>query len=339
MPKKLKITSRKKTPWDKKVDLEPIEQFIKDKYIDSYNYKHPDLTDTNEAALLNSYELDSCQFCGSTRIQKRGYTKNGLQRYYCTNCKKSFTVLSNTLFNDHKISLTEWIEFCLDIFRFESTNVASKTNKNAYTTSKYWLKKLFIILENIQDDLVLQGDSIQIDETYYKVSKGDTKYKNGKQLRGLSRNQYCIGIGYDGKNVYAKVEGFGKTSSIKTKETFINHIQKGSHIIHDKEKSHKILVKELNLTEEVYDSKEIKKLEGEKNPLYEINQKCFMLKKFLDSHSGFNREDIQDYINLFCFIQNPPTEKLEKVKIILDSAIRGARTLKYRDAFKKSNGK
>ena len=40
--------------------------------------------------------------------------------------------------------------------------------------------------------------------------------KERMQLRGLSKNQHCVGIGYDGTNVYAHLEGLGKTTKQKT---------------------------------------------------------------------------------------------------------------------------
>lgn len=116
--------------------------------------------------------------------------------------------------------MTEWIKFCLNIFRYESISVSSKTNKNSFNTSKYWLHKLFLVLEDIQDSIILQG-TVQIDETFFSVIKSDKIMKDEKQLRGLSNNQRCIGIGYDGMNVYAHLEGFGKTNKYTVKTTFI----------------------------------------------------------------------------------------------------------------------
>lgn len=257
MTTKYKNHSRKKTPWDHNNDLSPMESFIKSKYLDSYDYKHPSIKDTKEADLLNSYEVSCCKRCNSLDFKKKGFTKNGIQRYFCNTCKRYFNVLTSTLFDNHKISISEWIEFCLDIFRFESINLTSKTNKNSFTTSKYWLYKLFYIIEDIQDDIVLEGN-VYIDETFYPVIESNKIVKDGKKLRGLSKNQICIGIAYDGRYVYARVEGFGKTSQKKTKDTFINHIKAGSHLIHDKEKSHKILIKELKLTDKSYDANKLK---------------------------------------------------------------------------------
>lgn len=332
MTTKYKNHSRKKTPWDHNNDLSPMESFIKSKYLDSYDYKHPSIKDTKEADLLNSYEVSCCKRCNSLDFKKKGFTKNGIQRYFCNTCKRYFNVLTSTLFDNHKISISEWIEFCLDIFRFESINLTSKTNKNSFTTSKYWLYKLFYIIEDIQDDIVLEGN-VYIDETFYPVIESNKIVKDGKKLRGLSKNQICIGIAYDGRYVYARVEGFGKTSQKKTKDTFINHIKAGSHLIHDKEKSHKILIKELKLTDESYDANKLKKYKDKDNPLNPINRQCYLLKRFLRSHSGFDRDDIQCYINLYCFISNPPVNKLEKVEIILNRAIDFTKSLKYRDFY------
>lgn len=334
MKNKYRNTSRRKTPWDQSCELSPLEVFIKSNYLDTFNTKHPRLMNTNEAVLLNSFEVYFCKHCTSSLIVKRGHTKNGIQRYVCKECGRTFNILTNTLFDNHKISVTEWIEFCLNIFRYESISVTSKTNKNSFNTSKYWLHKLFLVLEDIQDCIVLQG-TVQIDETFFSVIKSDKIMKDGKQLRGLSKNQHCIGIGYDGTNVYAHLEGFGKTSQKKTMETFYCHIKQGSHLIHDKEKSHRILVNKLQLIDEVYDANDLKKLDDKDNPLDPINNQCDLLKRFLSAHNGFDREDFQNYLNLFCFIQNPPYAKLEKVEILLNSAIHLTKSLKYRDFYVK----
>ena len=332
MTTKYKNRSRKKTPWDNNSNLSPMENFIKSKYLDSYNYKHPMIKKTKEADLLNAYEVTYCKRCASFDIKKKGFTKNGIQRYYCNTCKRYFNVLTGTMFDNHKISISEWIEYCLDIFGYWSINLTSKINKNSFTPSKYWLYKLFYIIEDIQNDIVLEGN-VYIDETFYPVAGSDKTIKDGKKLRGLSKDQICIGIAYDGKYVYARIEGFGKTSQKKTKEAFMNHIKPGSHLIHDKEKSHKILIKELALTDEAYDANELKKCKDKDNLLSPINKQCYLLKRFLRAHSGFSREDLQHYINLYCFISNPPYNNLEKVKNILDSAIHLTNSLKYREFY------
>ena len=119
-------TSRRKTPWDNVKDLSNTQKFISDKYYDNYNIKHPKLVETNEAKIINSILISNCRNCNSNNIIKKGKTNNGIQMYYCKSCKKRFTPTLNTLFENHKISITEWIEFSLDIFNYGSITLTSK---------------------------------------------------------------------------------------------------------------------------------------------------------------------------------------------------------------------
>ena len=89
-------------------------------------------------------------------------------------------------------------------------------------------------------------------------------------------------------------------------DVFLHHVELGVTQVHDSEKSHDGLVKELNLGSETYYSKFLKGLRDKENPLDEINQCCRQLKQFLNSHAGFDRVNLADYLNLFAFIANPP---------------------------------
>ncbi|MCD7894802.1 MAG: hypothetical protein LUG60_14090 [Erysipelotrichaceae bacterium] len=129
--------SRRATPWDNYQELTPLQDFIKNRYLEAYEVRHPQIAGSKEIDLLNSYPVEFCKHCGSFHIKKYGFTNTGIQRYYCNDCKHSFTIITNTIFQDRKISISEWIEYCLDLFRYESLNVTSKTNKNAGTTTKY----------------------------------------------------------------------------------------------------------------------------------------------------------------------------------------------------------
>ena len=131
------------------------------------------------------------------------------------------------------------IEFLLYLFGYESIQEISKSNKNSSTTTKFWLKKLFLVLEHYQDNIVLSG-VIYIDEMFYKVIKKDVKY--------------------------------------------------------------------------TIDGKELKKLEDKDNSLNPINNVINLMQKFLNSHSGFNRDELQGYLDLFAFMSNEKGAPLEKVK-------------------------
>ena len=104
-------------------------------------------------------------------------------------------------------------------------------------------------------------------------------------------------------------------------------------MIHDKENTHKKLVSELSLQSVCYASKDLKALAGSENPLDPVNRIHMLLKMFLNAHSGFCREDIQNYLNLYAFVINPPSDHLEKVEKIIDLVFKNPKSLKYREQF------
>ena len=69
------------------------------------------------------------------------------------------------------------------------------------------------------------------------------------------------------------------------------------------------------------------------NPLNRINHYCDLLKKFLNSHPGFDRDELQDYLNLFSFMMNKPHNKLERVNILLEKAINSSKRITFRDYY------
>lgn len=221
----------------------------------------------------------------------------------------------------------------MNIFRYISLNADSWNNRNAISTSKYWLEKLFLILENSQNDVVLSG-TVWLDETYYSLMLRDRiRDDNGNLLRGLSRNQICVGVATDKKHTICFVEGLGKPSQKRSYDTFKDHIALGSTLIHDKEKAHKKLVEKLKLRSVSYSSSYLKGLADSENPLDPVNRIHCLLKMLLNAHSGFCREEIQNYLNLYSFVINSPSDHLEKVERIINLVFEKPKSLKYRDQF------
>jgi transposase-like protein len=324
--------SRRKTPWDKEAELTPTQEFLRTHYKEHYEARHPKLKETGEAMVINSFTPSQCPYCGSERLIKRGLTANGIQRYLCS-CSQTFTPTTYTIFDGRKIAVSEWMEYCLNLFRYVSINADSWNNKNAFSTSQYWLKKLFLTLEDSQQNIILSG-SVWLDETYYPVINSQIDRKeDGTKYRGLSHNQICIGVATDKRNTICFVEGVGKPSQKKCFETFSSHIALGSTLIPDKERTHKKLVSALNLVSKAYVANDIKGLKDKDNPLDPVNDIHDRLKKFLNAHSGFNRNSLQDYLNLFAFVRNPPYEMLEKVERVVNLAFQKPKLLRYREQF------
>lgn len=201
-------------------------------------------------------------------------------------------------------------------------SIVSWNNRNSFTTSRYWLEKVFLTLQGSQDSIVLSGN-VWLDETFYRVSEGEIECSEpGKKLRGLSRNQYCIGSITGGTKSIFLVEGRGKPSQRSTVDAFLPHITPKSTLIHDGDKAQLKLIKRLDLSSKVYTTKSTKGLADKENPLYPINRQHALLKRFLTAHSSFDRSYLQGYLDLFAFVTNPPLDHAEKVEHLLNLAFK-----------------
>ncbi len=105
---------------------------------------------------------------------------------------------------------------------------------------------MFYKLENCQNEVKLKGN-IYLDEIFFPVITSKEETIDGKKLRGISRNKICVGVALDKDSLFIKVENTSKPSKLSTWNTLGSVIEKGSHLIHDKEKSHNILIERLNL--------------------------------------------------------------------------------------------
>lgn len=330
MTDNIRSKSRRSTPWTNSTTATPMQVFIDKCTERDYEHRHPTIDMSGEDELINLYMLKKCRYCNSERIKKDGFLSTGIRRYYCHECKRHFSVTTNTIFDNHKISISEWIGFLLDILGYGSFSLTSKVNRNANNTTKYWIDKTFLLLDGIQKNIVLEG-TVWLDETFIKVRNPDIHHKeNGQEYRGISKNQICIGIARDATKAVFYFEGYGKPSRRKVNELFSTHIKPGSKIVHDMERAHETLIQNLNLQSEVYNSKDLKNLSDKENPLNPVNQLCRLLQMFLHSHSGFIRDDIQGYLNLFSVIINPPENKYEKVENLLNLGMSKPILLRYR---------
>ena len=166
---------------------------------------------------------------------------------------------------------------------------------------------------------------------YSVITRDRLQNADGSSPRGLSRNKICIGVATDRKQTVIIAEGFGKPSQKMSYDAFASHIQPGSVLVHDKERTHRTLVEKLALISKEYSAKELKSLEDFENPLDPVNHLHFLVKRFLYAHSGFARSKIQGYLNLYAFVLNPPFDKLEKVDKLLNLAFQNPKLLRYRN--------
>lgn len=129
-----RVDSRKRTPWDGVDELTQTQRFLRDHYATHYAERHRALGESDEGGMINSCIPARYPYCAREKYRKSGYTQSGVQRYMCRNCGKTFLPTTGTIFDEHRVSISEWMEYCLNLFRHVSIAADSWKNKNAFTT-------------------------------------------------------------------------------------------------------------------------------------------------------------------------------------------------------------
>ena len=112
----------------------------------------------------------------------------------------------------------------------------------SHRTAFEWRRRVFASVARRQEAIRLSG-RVWVDETY--VTDASLMGDPGRRpRRGLSRNKLCIAVAIDAsKNMVAVVCGHGKPTSGRIRDALLGHVSPGSTIVHDREKSHRALVR------------------------------------------------------------------------------------------------
>ena len=332
--KRWHVPSASATPWDgiEDSDLTPSQIVVRDSHRSVYEFRHRALSEAGDAAFLNGYERDRCPRCESVHVLRWGHEASGVRRYMCGGCRKTFTPSTGTIFEDHKLPVADWVEFMVQAFGFESLEAMTREDRRSGTTTPWWMAKLFLVLRGVQDEVVLSGE-VQIDEKTHPLAAKDRPGGNAS-MGAYSKDKICIAVGCDdsGRSIMVRA-GLGKLSKSRCWDAYGGHIEPGSKLVHDRENAHSVLVERLGLESVSYRSADLRGLDDAHNPLARVNHMHFLLKEFMHRHSGFDRDRIDDWLNLFSVIVNPPADRLEKAAMVLDRAMALPVTLPYREYY------
>lgn len=307
----------------------PLSKMIVGTTEEWYRAKHP-RTSGDEVGLINSLSVSACPYCGSGNIKKNGKRRDGMQTYRCRGCGRKFNPLTGTVFDSRKIPISEWIEYLVHLFQYESVSVSSLDNRNSLSTGRYWMRKVFSVIKDCQKGIVL-GSPFWIDETFLSRKPSElSRRKKGDRLRGLSHDKICIETATDGKRTVLAAIGYGKPSKSRVLEAMEGHVTEGSTRIDDGEEAHSVLVARYGLRRERHLSADTKGLEDSRNPMNEINRRHRYFKMFMSRHGSYGRASIQDWCNLFSFAYNRRGEVGIMVEDFLGLALKSKKVMRYR---------
>lgn len=102
-------------------------------------------------------------------------------------------------------------------------------------------------------------------------------------------------------------------------------------MIDDDEVAHSLLTSRFDLIRETHLTKETKGIADDKNPMEPINEVNRYLAGFIGAPNGFSREELQEWLNLFCFYWNTYGSAFKKVQAFIELVVKKCTKLRYCD--------
>lgn len=269
-----------------------------------------------------------CPSCGAPGARD-GRTGAGIQRLVCTGCGARYNSLTGTVLEGCKKDLPTWARF-VGLMRFNvPLDAAAEMCGVTHQTAWDWRHRVFATVDGYQDRLVLR-DRVWVDETYVNDTDLHLGYGQARK-RGLSGQKVCIAVAIDvHKNAVAKVCGHGKPSSKRVKEALLGHLERGSVVVHDREKAHNALIAAAGCESESYKADAGDPAYLERMAL--VNNLCSWLKRYLWRFTGMKPKNLQSYLNWYVYLFRvkqakdrwPETERVVRHLLMTDARYRSS---------------
>ena len=211
-------------------DLDPVT------IIEFKNYILEHLSDLCSTKNANSKVISRfknkemfCEKCGC-RLYRNGKTKNGIQKYICSGCKKTLSETTSTIICHSKLAFEKWSNIIDNLLNEFSLRRIAEENKISLLTSFRMRHKVLYALKSFIEDINLSGE-IQSDEKYFSINLKGTKPKNMPRYskkrtstqspyRGISHHKICVVSSIDeNDNLLLKIVGLGRCTTDMLKES------------------------------------------------------------------------------------------------------------------------
>lgn len=114
-------------------------------------------------------ESDHCIYCEGNHVVKNGKRKDGIQRYLCRDCRRSFIPSSDSIVSRTRKSLPVWATYLKCMMEGKTLADTSAECQISISTAFTWRHKILDTLEELTKKTYLTG-TVEADETFFNVS-------------------------------------------------------------------------------------------------------------------------------------------------------------------------
>ena len=284
-----------------------------------------------------------CPKCGCVEhIVRNGKAKNGMQRYVCRDCGKSFVVTSNSVLAGTHKDINTWRTFIDCFLSGDSIRDTAEKCKLHRNTAFAWRHKVLDAICKVLSSEMLDG-IIEADETFFPLSyKGNHKYSKGFVMprpsrhrgssihkRGLSREQVCVACAVDrnGKGT-AQAITLGRIKTTDLKTVYSGKIKQGATLCTDKMNSYVRFAKAENLN--LVQLKTGKAKKGIYH-IQHINSYHSELKNFMKDFKGVSTKYLNNYLLWNCIVNVIDGTTLDKAGKLFHMMASTCLTIRVKD--------
>ena len=162
------------------------------------------LSDPTDATPPSSDHRKICPHCGHP-AKANGTTRSGRQRFYCGNCRKSFSETTGTILQHTLKPQSTWEKFVGCMMECRTLRDSASVCGISVVTAFRWCHKVLDSMQSIMEGVSMDG-VIECDETFFRLSfKGDHRKSSGftmpraphrrgndNHVRGISSEQVCV---------------------------------------------------------------------------------------------------------------------------------------------------
>ena len=260
-----------------------------------------------------------------------GKTRQGIQRYRCKKCGRIYVVSDGKNLHSSKLTASELLDLAKCIYLNFSVRAVCVMTGLSPKTVILWQKRAFSIATAWIDKAQFRGKA-WIDEVYFHFAngKGTLKEADESKKAGLSFSNVCVCIGYDEHGtMFCRVMKTGKVDELSILCCFSGRMDDVTLLVHDADKSHKVLIWKEKLEDKVV--KSIPKTKESLKLMKPINDYSALLVNEMRKHPGTKASSLDDrlcFISYKAWLNSRYGEELG-IRILMSEMVKAEKTVHF----------